>query len=227
LANGTGLDAAVDGVDVIVHAASNPARQTEEVDVRGTERVLRAAHTAGVRHLIYVSIAGIDHIPFSYYQHKLAAEEVVTAGPVPWTIVRATQFHSFLDSILDGLARLPLLMPLPPSLQFQPVATGEVAAQLAKVVHGGPAGRLPDIGGPEVHTLGELARIWLEIRDRRRLLVPLPLPGKVANAFRKGYATVPERKVGQITWEAWLRRESRMGEKGTGENALAREVKAA
>lgn len=225
LATGKGVEAAATGIDVIVHAASNPVRQTEKVDVRGTERMLRAARPAGVSHFIYISITGIDRIPFAYYQHKLAAEELVAAGPVPWTIVRATQFHEFLDRILGGVARLPLLMPLPTDLQFQPVAADEVAVQLAQVVQGDPAGQLPDVGGPQVHTLGDLARSWLDIRGRRRLIVPVPLAGKTAAAFRSGHATVPERKVGRTTWEAWLRREYRPGKKA--ENSLAGEVTAA
>lgn len=227
LATGTGLEAAVTGIDVIVHAASNPARQTEEVDVRGTGRLLQAAQATGVGHFVYISIVGIDRIPLAYYQHKLAAEEVVATGPVPWSILRATQFHNLLDRLLHAVARIPLLMPLPTDLRFQPVAAREVATQLAMVVEGDPAGRLPDVGGPEVRTLGELAHTWLDVRGRRRLIVPVPLPGKVATAFRHGQATVPERAVGQITWEAWLRSESRPGAEATKASAPVEKVKAA
>src|SRR3954470_20848613 len=83
LASGTGIDEAVAGVDAVVHAASDPKR-SQAADVEGTRALVEACRRGGVGHLVYVSIVGIDRIPVRYYQHKLAAEGIVSAGRVPW-----------------------------------------------------------------------------------------------------------------------------------------------
>lgn len=204
LVDGTGLAAAVADVDVVVHAATAPMGDTEAVDVRGTERLLDAAADAGVSNVLYVSIVGVDEIPFSYYEHKVAAEEAVEASDVPSTIVRATQFHSFVADLLGNVALSPV-WPLPTQFRSQPIDVGEAAAAI--VEHAAPeaSGRVPDVGGPEVRTVGELARAYRDARDLRRLVVRVPVPGAMASAFREGRATCPERRVGSTTFEAWLR----------------------
>jgi uncharacterized protein YbjT (DUF2867 family) len=203
LESGVGLAEAVSGADVILHAASSPRRHTKEVDVLGTQRLLEHAHTAGTPHFIYVSIVGVDRVPFGYYRHKLAAESLVQQAGLPWSILRAAQFHPFMDALLRTIVRLPIFA-LPTDFWFQPLDPGEVADRLCGCVQTGPAGRLPDLGGPEVRTLGELARIWLEVWGLQRRLIHLPLPGKVAAAFRQGLATVPEHADGKVTWWDWL-----------------------
>ncbi|MFC7139170.1 SDR family oxidoreductase [Halosimplex aquaticum] len=203
LADGTGLERAVGGVDVVVHAATAPQGDSEAVDVDGTERLLDAAESAGVDHVVYPSIVGIEAVPYSYYRHKLAAERAVEASEVPATILRATQFHQFVDQILGMAARVPV-WPLPTTFRVQPVDAGEVADALVDCAIGEPRGRVPPVGGPEVRTLGELAVAYREARGLRRPIVRLPLPGAVASAFRAGEATCPDRAVGTVTWEEWL-----------------------
>jgi uncharacterized protein YbjT (DUF2867 family) len=205
LETGQGISEAVSGIDVIVHAASSVTRHTRQVDVDGTRMLLEKARAAGVSHVIYISIVGVDRIPFAYYRHKLAAEEVIESAGVPWSILRATQFHYLLDLFLRALTKPPLVTLLPTDLKFQPIATSEVASRLCEIVSTGPGGHLPDIGGPQVHTFGELARTWLDIRGMRRAVIPLPLPGKVAQGFRRGYNTCPEHVLGKITWAEWVR----------------------
>lgn len=203
LADGTGVDAAVEDVDVVIHAASAPQGDTEAVDVEGTKRLLDAAEAAGVSNFLYVSIVGIDDIPFSYYQHKLTAERAVEASNVPSTILRATQFHEFVHQLLGMVGKLPI-WPLETKLRIQPVAVDEVAEFLVDHATPEAAGRLPDVGGPEVRTAGELARAYRQARGRRRPIVRIPLPGKTAAAFRAGKATCPDRAVGTVPWEDWL-----------------------
>ena len=203
LVDGTGLQEAVAGVDIVVHAASNPRGDSEAVDVRGTERLLAAAADAGVANFLYVSIVGIDEIPYSYYEHKLAAERAVEASPAPSTIVRATQFHPFIASLLDSVARLPV-WPLPTGFRLQPIDTGEAAAAIVEHATPEPAGRVSDIGGPEVLTARDLAEAYRDARGLRRPIVRLPLPGDIASAFRAGEATCPDRAVGTTTWAEWL-----------------------
>lgn len=210
LVTGEGLGAAVEGVKVIVHAASDP-RRAEAVDVGGTRRLSVAARAAGVSHLVYISIVGVDEIPFGYYRRKLAAEALVEASGVPHSILRATQFHSLIDFLLSKLARVPLAMPLPTDLKFQSVDETEVAERLAACVEAGARGRLPDFGGPAVLTLGEMAATWKRARGVSKRVVHLPLPGAVAAAFRAGKNTAPASERGVKGWEEWLATRVRAG----------------
>ena len=205
LADGTGLERAVEGVDVVVHAASAPRGDSKTVDVEGTEALCEAAAAAGVSHLCYVSIVGVDEIPYSYYEHKLAAERHVEASSVPSTIVRITQFHEFVYELLGALGRLPV-WPLPTKFRLQPIDVGEAADAIVELVEGEPVGRAAPVGGPEVRTAGELARAYREARSSRRPIVRLPIPGSVAAGFRSGAACCPDRAVGRCTWEQWLNR---------------------
>jgi len=203
LKSGAGLKEAVSGVEVVLHAATSPFFQTGKTDVHGTSLLLEHARSAGVKNFIYPSIVGIDNIPFSYYRHKLVAESIVREGGVPWSILRITQFHSLLDGFLQSASRFPLML-LPTDFKFQSVDAREAASRLFQCVAAGPSGRLPDFGGPEVHFLGELARVWIEVCRLRRRVIHIPLPGKAAKAFRRGENTVPEHSDGKTTWREWL-----------------------
>lgn len=203
--SGEGMAAAVRGVGTILHAASDPVGDPRAVDVEGTRRLLAAAEAAGVRHLLYPSIVGIDRMPYAYYDAKEEAERLIERSEVPHTTVRITQFHSFVDRILSSVARLPI-MPLPTRARVQSIAVEEAAAHLVDRMGRGPAGRVPDVAGPEVLSLGEMARSWVRARRKRRWVVRLPLPGELVRGFREGRATAPERAVGSEPWDTWLRR---------------------
>lgn len=209
LATGEGVAQALEGASIVVHAATSPSHSAE-VDLAGTARLLAEARAASVRHLLYISIAGCDRIPLRYYQHKASAERLVEAGDVPWSILRIAQFHTLLDAVLSAIARLPV-MPLPMEFRFQPIAPEEAAVGVVEAVRRGPAGRLPVLVGPRVYTGGELVREWLAVRGLRRLLLPLPLPGRLAAAFRAGYNTAPESPGGATSWGDWLRQRYKRG----------------
>lgn len=209
LATGAGLADALAGADIVVHTATDPPH-SGRVDGAGTQRLLAAAHSVGVRHITYISIVGIDRMPigvYAYYRQKLAAEKLVTESGIPWSILRATQFHSFIDRLLRGLTLVPLITLLPGDLLAQPVDSSEVAHLLADVVDAGPSGRLPDFGGPDVLSAGAMVRPWLAARGMQRLSIPLHVPGKAAQGFRLGQNTCPDApRRGAITWAEWLRR---------------------
>lgn len=205
LATGAGLAEAVQGVEAILHAASSPVKETWSIDVEGTGRLLEAARAAQVDHFCYVSIVGVDRHPLPYYKAKWAAEQLVEQSGLPYTIQRATQFHSLLRGMLQRQANWPLLL-LPTGFQFQPVDEGETAEHLVASLGRGAGGRLPDLAGPEVLTLGEIARAWLAARGKRSPILPLPVMGKIAAAFRTGVNTAPHRRVGQVTWGEYLQR---------------------
>lgn len=208
LLTGEGLRPAVRGVDTIIHCASSPFRRAREVDVEGTRRLLQAAAEAGVSHLVYISIVGIDlAASYPYYQVKLDTERVVEHSPVPHTILRATQFYDLVLMALRFLDRLPV-MPIPRSFLGQPIDVGEVADHMVELALSEPAGRVPDIAGPEVSTLAHAAHVYQEITGRRRRIVEVPVPGKTARAFREGALVRPDRRYGKIRWEDFLRLET-------------------
>ena len=135
LASGKGLAAAVAGVDAILHSASDP-RSPDAVDVLGTRNLCKAAwathrsELSGPPHIVYISIVGIDQIPLGYYKRKLAAEEIIRASGLPYSILRATQFHSFVEMLISQAARVPLVLPLPTNFKFQTVDDSEVAERM-------------------------------------------------------------------------------------------------
>lgn len=218
LLDGTGIEEALTGVDRVVHTATAPQGDTEAVDVEGTKRLLAAANDADIDHFLYVSIVGVDEIPFSYYQHKYTAEQAVEGSTLPSTILRATQFHNFLDEIFSGLSWLPVWA-LPTKIQLQPVDVGEVADVVVEHVTSEPLGRADPVGGPEAHTLGELLTAYRNARGTWRPLVRLPIPGTVVSGFRAGNATCPDRAIGSVTWEEWLDRQ--YGTKPTVQTSVA------
>ncbi|WP_227983054.1 SDR family oxidoreductase [Nocardia spumae] len=200
LTTGQGVPAAVEGSEVIVHAASD-FRRFGTPDLAQTRNLLAAA--GGVRQLLYVSIVGIDRIPLGYYRNKLACEQLIADSGAPHTILRATQFHDLIAAVLGGVRRLPVA-PLPTDFRFQPVDTGDVATRIADLAEGDPLGRAPDFGGPEVSTLAELARVWQRHRGGPKHLLPLRLPGRVAGGFRAGANTCPEHADGTRTWADYV-----------------------
>lgn len=199
LATGSGLAEAADGAELIVHAASDP--RLGRSDPEQTRRLLAAA--SGCRHLLYVSIVGVDAIPFGYYRAKLACEELVAASGVPSTTLRATQFHELLDRALRAVGRLPVAA-LPLAFLFQSVAASEVATRMAELVEAEPLGRAPDFGGPQVLSGWQIAATWRVRHGRPRTLLSLRWPGRVYRAFATGANTCPEHADGRQTWAEFV-----------------------
>jgi uncharacterized protein YbjT (DUF2867 family) len=197
LADGRGLREALEGCDVVVHLASRPYRgpRTRAVDVRGTATLAAAAADAGIAHLIYTSIVGVDAIPWRYFRVKLEAEGVVRAAPLRWSILRATQFYPLIDEALRAWARLPLMVG-PGAVPGMPVDPLDVAARLVRADRGGTNGAVEEFTGPEVLRFAELADQWLSARGLpvRRLVrvrfeprrIPTGDPQDVANAAPLG-----------------------------------------
>jgi uncharacterized protein YbjT (DUF2867 family)/uncharacterized protein YndB with AHSA1/START domain len=207
LLTGEGIEAAVCGADTIIHAAQSPTRKSRRTAVEGTERLLEIAARAGVSHFVYISVVGLERVPLSYYREKLAAERLVERSPVAWTILRSTQFHEFVLSMVRALNRVPFVTPVPKGWLFQPIDTGEVAGRLVELALELPAGRVPDIAGPEVRTLAGLTQAYLTARGSKKGVVELPIPGKAARVFREGAQAVPASAWGDITWEEFLERQ--------------------
>lgn len=185
LTTGDGLAGAVAGTNVIVHCASNAGFGDVAADVASTRRLVDATGRAGDTHLVYVSIVGVDRARYGYYRAKRAAERVVQGAGMPWTVLRATQFHDLAYMMVALLARSPVV-PMPAGFRADPVDARDVADRLSALALGEPAGRVPDLGGPRTMTLREAAEIYLNASGRRRLVLDAPLPGKFAADFRAG-----------------------------------------
>jgi uncharacterized protein YbjT (DUF2867 family) len=206
IATGAGLAQALEDAEVVLHAATAAAEPTRirATDIEGTRRLVAAAESAGVKHLVCVSIVGIESVDYGYYRAKMAAETAVRAGAVPWSILRATQFYDLIDRVLRALARGPLLF-VPSGIRFQPVASSEVARRLAEIATGDPTTTVEDLGGPRVMTSRELGEAWLGQRGERRQIVALPLPGRALRDFRAGKHLRPDARRGRQTWADWLK----------------------
>ncbi|MBS1882473.1 MAG: NAD(P)H-binding protein [Actinobacteria bacterium] len=204
LSNGEGLGAALAGATVVVDTA-NSNKGAEDVLVAGTRRLLEAGAAAGVGHHLAISIIGIDRVPMKYYRAKLAQEAAIESGPIPFSILRASQFHQLLDMALSAAARFGVRPT--GAAKVQPIDPDVVAARLADAALAGPAGRLPEIAGPKVQTLSELSRTWAAARDKRRLPLPVPSWGKMGKAVAAGALCNPAATTAGEDFEEWLRHE--------------------
>jgi len=213
-----GIDRALDGAEVIVHCAGS--RKGDED--KALNLVRAASRNGGIQHLVFISVVGADGVPvtsradrmmFGYFASKLAAERVVGESGLPWTTLRATQFHDLFLTTVRQMAKLPVV-PVPAGFRFQPVDTGEVAARLAELVLEAPAGLVPDVAGPRIYEMDDLVRAYLRACGKRRRFVHVPLPGRAAGAVRAGANLAPDNAVGRRTWEEFLA--ERVGPPGRG-----------
>jgi uncharacterized protein YbjT (DUF2867 family) len=206
LAAGDGLDAAVAGVGTIVHCGGSAKGDDDK-----TRNLLQAASRADVQHVAYISVVGAERVPvesgvdravFGYFAAKRAAENLIAASGLPWTTLRATQFHDSMLMTIRQMAKLPVI-PVPAGIRFQPVDTELVAARLVELSLGNPAGLVPEVAGPRAYQMAELIRSYLRAAHRHRLLMPVPFPGTAARAMRAGANLAPDRADGR-TWEEFL-----------------------
>ncbi|SEB69399.1 Uncharacterized conserved protein YbjT, contains NAD(P)-binding and DUF2867 domains [Paramicrobacterium humi] len=198
LVSGVGVPEALEGVDTVLHLATSGLSRDEETSAL----LFRAAERAGIRHLIYLSIVGVDRIPMPYYRTKLAVERMLEDSPLPHTILRATQFHELVTGLFTVQRRLPVLFV--PRIGFQSISTLDVAARLTELAASDAAGRVPDIGGPERLSAAEYARRWRRASGSRGRVVTFRLPGKLYRALRERRNMVPGPPYGTRTYEDYL-----------------------
>lgn len=165
------------GVDAIIHCATS-FEGVRQVDVEGTHVLLQAAQASGSPHLLYISIVGVDRTDYFYYRGKYETELVVEQGPLPWTIVRATQYHTFVLQLIQSCGADTLSeVPVPGGMRFQSIDVGEVADRLVSLMEHGPAGRVADMGGPQIRTIEEMTEAYLRIRGRKATVRSAAVPG--------------------------------------------------
>jgi uncharacterized protein YbjT (DUF2867 family) len=207
LATGEGVAAAVDGAETIVHCAGSAKGDEDKA-----RNLVRAAAPAGASHLVYISVVGADRVPvvsavdramFGYFGSKLAAERVVADSGVPYTTLRASQFHDLLLIVARQLVKLPVMLSFA-GVRVQPVDTDEVAARLVELTLGKPAGLVPEMAGPRIYPMADAFRGYLRAAGKRRPIMPVWQPGQAARAFRNGANLAPDHAVGSRTWEDFL-----------------------
>ena len=205
LVTGAGLDEAMRGVQVVIDVSNiGTSRRRASVDFfsAATSSLLAAGRRAGVRHHVALSIVGVDRVDSGYYAGKREQERLVLSSGGAVSVLRATQFHEFVDQVL-ALSRGPVA-PVP-SMRTQPVAAREVAAALVELAVGPAVGQAPELAGPEVHSLPDLARRLLRSRGERRFVLPLRAPVAASRAAAGG-ALLPTEPGprGTQTFDQWL-----------------------
>jgi len=198
LTTGEGIDAAVAGVDTILHLAGDAKGDDDKA-----RTLVNAATKAGHPHLVYISVVGADQESFAYFGFKRAAEQVIADSGLPWTTVRATQFNDLVLTLAKALTKPPVA-PVFSGFRVQPIDPRDVAARLVELAQGEPAGLVADVAGPKIYTLKEIISSYLAATGRRRPLLPIRLPGKAARAFRTGLNLAPDHATGAHSWEAFL-----------------------
>lgn len=200
LLKGEGVAAAVAGTEIVLHLAGG-----QKGDDVATRNLVRAAAEADVRHLVYISVIGADRVPLAWLRTKLDSERAIVDSGIPWTILRAAQFHELTLTMVEKMAKLPVL-PVPGGLRIQPVDSREVAARLVELALGTPAGRVPDLAGPGLYDIAALTAPYLKLRGRRRRpTLPVRIPGKAGRAYRAGENLAVEgAEVGKVGWEDFL-----------------------
>jgi uncharacterized protein YbjT (DUF2867 family) len=191
LHTGEGLAEALAGVDTVLHLATNRRK-----DAPDTARLLAAC--SGVAHLVFISIVGVEDIPYGYYRDKVECERLIAASGVPFTILRATQFHGFVGDFLRAQRRLPFIVSA--ALPVQTIAVEEVAARLVELANDPPAGRVADIGGPQLTPVNELVATWQLAFGTTKPVWTLHLPGKTIAAFAAGHHTTGLPGYGNATF---------------------------
>lgn len=196
------LHPALAGADAVLHLATQPLKAA--ADLAMAEALFEALPGSDVRHLVYMSIAGLERMQRApYYREKLDIESRLEASGLPVTIQRSTQFHGFVAELLGRLTLGPLTL-VPPSVTLQLVEARAVAAVLTRRTLGDPAGRLPDLAGPDAWPLESLARSWRTQRGRPGTLLRVPLPLPLFRAWQGQAALAQDAPVVGRSWATWL-----------------------
>jgi uncharacterized protein YbjT (DUF2867 family) len=206
LVSGAGLPDALRGVDTVIDVSNINTLKTE-VSVSffagATSHLLHDGRAAGVRHHIALTIVGMDAAPDGYYAGKLSQERLIEQGDVPWTILRATQFHEFAAMMFAQAKVGPLH--LAPRARVQPIAVREVAEHLVDLADGEPAGRVPELAGPHEEQLEAMVRGYARATGHRGWIPAVSLPGSMGRAQRSGALLPgPGAALGTQTFAEWL-----------------------
>lgn len=202
---GQGLDAAAAGVDAVINLTNSPTFDDASLAFFQTsmDNLLAASEKGGVRHFVILSIVGVDQVPdLDYYRAKVLQENILKAGPIPYSIVRATQFMEFMDATLamttDGdTVRLP-------RTPIQPIAAADVSSTVAEVAAGSPLNGVLNVAGPDVYPLDELGRLTLTAKSDGRSVVTDDSAGMFAAAHGDVLTAPNDARIAPTHYTDWL-----------------------
>ncbi|MGA5648345.1 SDR family oxidoreductase [Streptomyces seoulensis] len=207
LLTGEGVPEALAGADTVVNTIDAPSFDEDAVPFfrTTTQTLLNAAEGAGVGNVVLLSIVGIDQVPdVAYYRAKLEQERLLEAGPVPYTIVRATQFMDFIEPVMSwttsgDTVRLP-------TTRLQPVAVEDVVDTLAEAATTPPRNGIVNVAGPDVFPLDDLARRTLDAHPDGRHVVVDEEAGLFGQVPHDAIIAPPGARLGATSYEQWLQR---------------------
>jgi uncharacterized protein YbjT (DUF2867 family) len=206
LTTGAGLDAALQGVEVIIDAVNAPTlRQAEATEFfsKVTHRLQERGAEHGASRLVVLSIVGLERVPYGYYRAKLAQEEAALEGPLAVSIVRSTQFHEFPGQILWRTRVGPVA--LSPRMVIQPIAARTVGELLIEVATAPVPAQSIEVAGPEREYFPDLSQAILRRQGKRVVVLPFSLPGKAGAAMRSGgLLPTGDVRVAGPTFTEWL-----------------------
>ena len=206
MASRTGLHEATASVDSIIHCATS-LKDTQGVDVEGTRALVTEAKESGSPHLVYISIVGCDQGDFFYYQKKSEVEQIVQQSGLPWSILRATQFHSFIQFIIQSLlAQSETEVKVPAGMRVQSIESGEVGNRRVAIAELGPLNHRAEVGGPQVLTIEEMTHAYLQSRGRMVVVRAEPFSGPLFSALNSNSILTPNHATGLMTWKEFLER---------------------
>lgn len=210
LLTASGVTDALRGVDAVIDVLSLASRK--DADTRAffgttTRALLDAEQAAGVGHHLMLGIVGSQKSDHGHYAGKIVQERLVHAGEVPWTEVRATQFHEFARLIYGAAPLGPIQ--LTPRMVCEPIAAREVAERLVELAEGAPAGLVAELAGPRVERLARMVRAYAAAIGKRGPIIEVPLPGQAGKALRDGTLLPdptlhPPAQLGRQTFDEWI-----------------------
>ncbi|MGV8093151.1 MAG: SDR family oxidoreductase [Mangrovibacterium sp.] len=198
------LPNAISEAEVILHCASNPMNP-KVVDVTGTRNLIKAIKPNRLKHFIYISIVGVDQSDYPYYQAKYEVEKMIIASGLPYSILRATQFHDLVlhRLIVPADQSNNLQIVIPANMRFQSIDIREVTGKIKELLDHGPVNSTISIGGPEIFTLEEMTQIYLNVFGKQKKIKCNPEDQSFAS-FKSGINLCSDQRYGQITWEEYL-----------------------
>jgi uncharacterized protein YbjT (DUF2867 family) len=205
LITGKGLDQALEGAEVAVNLANSPTFDEASLDFFRTSmnNLLTAGESAGIRHQVILSIVGVDQVPqMDYYRAKTLQEDLLRQGPAPYSIVRATQFFEFMNTVLsetsdDKTVRLP-------ATRVQPIAAADVVDAVVEVSTGAPVQGVRKVAGPDVFPLDELGRVTLAAQRDNRTVITDDQAGMFAGVTGDVLTAGPDARLASTHYQDWL-----------------------
>ncbi|MGV8138567.1 MAG: SDR family oxidoreductase [Mangrovibacterium sp.] len=189
--------------DVVIHCASNP-HESDTVDVKGTENLLKAVGKGNVKNFVYISIVGVDKCTYRYYQDKRRAEELVNRAGVPYTILRITQFHDFVLNRILNVGEGDDVITVPAGLKFQSIDLSDVSKKINQLLQGGPCNSILQIGGPEILETDYIVQEYQTIVKPTKKIQFTSNLNDFQKLFTTGINLCPDKKWGTVSWGDYL-----------------------